>query len=87
MITARGNAPIKISDSFMVGSFSVDLMTKHDIPSGGVNNPISAPITVTIPNQIRSRSNASTAGRNKAATIRVIDAVSITVHRTINIGM
>ena len=35
MITAKGNAPMKISDSFMLGSFSVDLMTKHDIPSGG----------------------------------------------------
>ena len=29
-------------------------ITKHDIPKGGVKSPISAPTTVTIPNQTRS---------------------------------
>ena len=40
---AKGKAPRKTSFNAMRSSFSVVLMTKQEIPNGGVNKPISAP--------------------------------------------
>ena len=79
MVTANGKAPAKISYNDIVGSLSVLFITKHEIPRGGVNKPISAPITVTIPNHTRSMPNSSSARKNNGTTIRIIDAVSIIV--------
>ena len=52
MTNAKGSAPIKTSFRDIRSSLIVDLMTKHEIPNGGVSKPISAPTTVMIPNQI-----------------------------------
>ena len=76
MITANGKAPINTSDNFISGSFNELCITKHDTPKGGVNNPISAPITVTIPNHTRWMSNGSRIGRNRGTVIRMMDTVS-----------
>ena len=57
----------------------VALMTKHEIPKGGVSSPISAPTTVMIPNHTRLMLNGSSAGRNSGTTMRMIDAVSMIV--------
>ena len=51
IISAKGKAPKNTSLREISGSFSVALMTKQEIPNGGVRRPISAPITVTIPNR------------------------------------
>ena len=75
-MTANGNGPEKISNREIDGSSIVLLITKQEMPSGGVNRPISAPTTVTIPNQPRLTPNGSTAGRNNGPTIRMMDAVS-----------
>ena len=49
IVTVKGKAPEKISYREILGSLMVLLMTKHEIPSGGVRRPISASTTVTIP--------------------------------------
>ena len=83
MTSANGNAPMNTSLSAIRSSFSVALMTKQLIPSGGVSNPISAPTTVTIPNQTRLRPIGSISGRKSGTTIRMIEAVSSSVPRKI----
>ena len=76
MVTANGNAPVNISNSEILGSLIVLLITKHEIPRGGVNSPISAPTTVTMPNHTRSIPKESNAVKNKGTIIKMIDAVS-----------
>ena len=49
-MAAKGNAPLKICANVIEGSLIVLFIVKHEMPRGGVNKPISAPITVTIPN-------------------------------------
>lgn len=48
---ANGKAPIKTSLRDILSSLIVDLITKQEIPKGGVSNPISAPTTVTMQEQ------------------------------------
>ena len=76
IVTANGNAPVNISNREILGSLIVLFITKHDIPKGGVKSPISAPTTVTIPNQTRSIPKASSAVKNKGTIIKIIEAVS-----------
>ena len=76
MVTAKGKAPMNMSARETSGSLMVLLMTKQEMPRGGVNRPISAPTTVTMPNQTKSMPKASNADRNKGTTIKMIDAVS-----------
>ena len=40
MVAANGNAPAKISASVTVGSLIALLITKQEMPSGGVNSPL-----------------------------------------------
>ena len=49
-ITAKnGSDPLKIESTETSGSFIADLTVKTESPNGGVSNPISTAITVTIP--------------------------------------
>ena len=82
MTAANGSAPRNTSLSVILGSSSVALMTKQLMPKGGVKSPISAPITVTMPNQTRLRPMGSMIGMNRGTTMRMIEAVSSRVPRT-----
>lgn len=50
---ANGSPPINTSLRLILSSSKLDLITKQLMPKGGVSKPISAPTTVTIPNQTK----------------------------------
>ena len=76
MISAKGNAPMKTSVSEISGSFNELWITKQETPSGGVRRPISAPMTVTIPNHTKWMSMGSKMGRKSGTMMRMMDTVS-----------
>ena len=53
IIIAKGNDPKNTSFSVISELFRVFLIAKQEMPRGGVSRPISAPMTVIIPNQTR----------------------------------
>ena len=76
MIRANGKAPIKTSDSEISGSFKELWITKQETPKGGVSRPISAPMTVTIPNHTKLMSMGSKMGRKSGTMMRMMETVS-----------
>ena len=81
IMPANGKAPRNTSFSDTVGSFKLALITKQEMPNGGVSNPISAPMTVTMPNHTRLIPIDSTRVMKSGTTTRMIDAVSRIVPR------
>ena len=84
---ANGSAPTKMSFSEMSCSARVERMAKITRPNGGVTSPISTPMTVMTPNQIRSTCMASSVGSTSGSTISMIETESTTVPSTSSTAM
>jgi hypothetical protein len=76
IMAKNGNVPLKMSSIETLSSSMVDLIAKSDMPKGGVNNPISMLITVTIPSQIKFKSYVAASGSVIGTTKIITDALS-----------
>ena len=82
------DVPIKDKDIVEIGSGrggGLNFLTKTFKPTGGVIRLISVMTTTTMPNQMGSPPAASTAVRNRGATMSTIEAVSMIVPSGITI--
>ena len=76
MVSTKGAAPMNTSPSLMRSSARLVFIMKQAMPRGGVSRPISTAMMVTMPNQIKSTSNAFITGRMSGTMMKMMDGES-----------